>query len=177
MVVGRGRHRHRARRLRPGDCRALGLARGGQPWCVDRSRHARRQQFLDADWSRSLHGHQRLLRAPGPDRRPGADHRVIAARTAKRPVPPRPRKGSDMNAMTAISQSAGVALSEAGRAATPAEAKAAPAEPRADDPAPAQAKAPPAPNKPDPGAASRSLRRLTIPLAAVGAAAVLVLVT
>jgi membrane fusion protein, multidrug efflux system len=55
-----------------------------------------------------------------------------------------------MNAMTTISEAAAVAISEAGRTSTPAEAKADPA---------------------------RSLRRLIIPLAAVGAAAALVLVT
>jgi membrane fusion protein, multidrug efflux system len=75
-----------------------------------------------------------------------------------------------MNAMTTISEAAAVAISEAGRTSTPAEAKA--------DPAPAQAKAPPTtPNEPGAGSPSRSLRRLIIPLAAVGAAAALVLVT
>ena len=83
-----------------------------------------------------------------------------------------------MNAMTTISEAGAVALSEAGRTATPAEAKAAPAEHRPADLAPAQAKAPPAaPDKPGTGTPSRSLRRLIIPLMAVGAAAALVLVT
>ena len=88
-----------------------------------------------------------------------------------------------MNAMTTISEVAAVALPEAGRAATPAEAKAAPAEHRAADPLPAQARdqhaktQPAATDRSDTGAPSRSLRRLIIPLVAVGAAVALVLVT
>src|SRR5258705_4354085 len=80
--------------------------------------------------------------------------------------------------MTTISEAVAVRRSDAGHAATPAQAKAAPAEHRPADPAPAQAKAQPtAPNEPGPGAPSRGLRRLIIPLMAVGAAAALVLVT
>jgi membrane fusion protein, multidrug efflux system len=83
-----------------------------------------------------------------------------------------------MVAMTTISEAAAVGFSGAAPAAMSAEARAAPAEPRAADPAPAQAKAqPPAPNKPGTGTPSRSLRPLIIPLAAVGAAVALVLVT
>ena len=83
-----------------------------------------------------------------------------------------------MLAMTMISEAAAAGRSEAGRAATPAEARAAPAEHRPADPAPAEAKAQPAvPNKPGTGTPSRSLRRLIIPLTAVGAAAALVLLT
>jgi membrane fusion protein (multidrug efflux system) len=83
-----------------------------------------------------------------------------------------------MNAMTTISEAAAVALCEAGRSATPAEAKAAPVEHRPADPAPTQAKTPPAaPDNAGTGTPSRSLRRLIIPLTAVAAAAALVLVT
>jgi membrane fusion protein, multidrug efflux system len=88
-----------------------------------------------------------------------------------------------MNSMTTISEAESVTLAEAGRATMRAEAKAALAEPRAPDPAPAQAraeqaKAPPvAADKPGTGGPSRSLRRLIIPLMAVGAATALVLVT
>ncbi|MBR0874236.1 HlyD family secretion protein [Bradyrhizobium tropiciagri] len=91
-----------------------------------------------------------------------------------------------------MSQTAAVALSGAGRAASPAEAKAAAVE----APAPAkgpeakvpetkipeakipEAKAPAAaPNKPATGAPSGGLRRLLIPLMAVGVASLLVLMT
>jgi membrane fusion protein, multidrug efflux system len=83
-----------------------------------------------------------------------------------------------MNAVTPISEAAAVALSETIRAATPAEAKVAENELHVAEPALAQAKAPPAaPDKPDTGAPSRILRRLIIPLTAVGAAVALVLVT
>jgi hypothetical protein len=74
--------------------------------------------------------------------------------------------------------SAAIGRSEAGRAATPAEAKAIPVEHRPADPAPAQAKVQPAAlNEPGPDAPSRSPRRLIIPLIAVGAAVARVLVT
>ena len=82
-----------------------------------------------------------------------------------------------------ISQAVVVGPSEADHAAAPAEAKVAPAELRAADPAPAQAAdrqamaQPAAANGLDAGAPPRSLRRLIIPIAAVGAAAALALVT
>lgn len=82
-----------------------------------------------------------------------------------------------MNAVTPIYEAAAVALSEGTRAATPAEAKAAANELQVAEPMPAQARVQPVPNEPDPATPSRSLRRLIIPLAAVGAAAALVLAT
>ena len=82
-----------------------------------------------------------------------------------------------MNAVTPISEAAAVTLSETIRAATLAEAKAAENELHVAEPAPAQAWVHPAPNGPDPRTPSRGLRRLIIPLTAVGAAAALVLVT
>ncbi len=73
-----------------------------------------------------------------------------------------------MNAVTKIS--------EAVRAATPAEAKTADCEFPADVSGPVQAKVQ-SPERPDQATPSHALRRLIIPLAAVGAAAALVLVT
>ena len=81
-----------------------------------------------------------------------------------------------MVVMTTISEAPAVGLSEAGRAATPADAKAASIELHTADPVPARAKAPlPAPNTPSAGVPSRSVRRLIIPLTAVGMTAALVL--
>ncbi|UWU94191.1 HlyD family secretion protein [Bradyrhizobium sp. CB1015] len=74
-----------------------------------------------------------------------------------------------MNAVTKIS--------EAARAATPAEASAAENELPAAESGPAQARVQSAPKGSDPGTPSRGLRPLIIPLAAVGAAAALVLMT
>jgi membrane fusion protein (multidrug efflux system) len=82
-----------------------------------------------------------------------------------------------MNAVTPICETAAVALTEAIGAATPAEAKAAENELHVAEPAPAQARVQPTPIRPDPSTPSRGLQRLIIPLAAVGAAAALVLVT
>ena len=64
------------RGFRTGDLRALGVVGRRRPRRADRSRHAHRQQFLDDDRTRSLHGVERILRAPGFDRRfrPGFGH-------------------------------------------------------------------------------------------------------